>query len=76
MNLSELTIGQTANIISMQDMQPNMRKKLLNLGFLPQAQVQLLRVAPMGDPMVIRCANSSIALRKDLLKQIKVEVQL
>lgn len=76
MNLSELTIGQTANIISMQDMQPNMRKKLLNLGFLPQAQVQLLRVAPMGDPMVIRCANSSIALRKDLLKQIKVEVQV
>lgn len=76
MNLSELAIGQIAKIISMQKMQPSMRKKLLNLGFLPQAQVQLLRVAPMGDPMIIRCANSSIALRKDLLKQIMIEVQV
>lgn len=74
MDLSELKVGQIANITSLQDMQPVMRKKLLNLGFLPRAQVQLLRVAPMGDPIVVRCANSSIALRKNLLKQIKVEV--
>ena len=50
------------------------RQPTRNMGFLPKAKVQLLRVAPMGDPIAIRCANSSIALRKNLAKQILVEV--
>lgn len=74
MLLSELKVGQSASIINMQAMEPVMRKKLLNMGFLPKANIELLRIAPMGDPLAIRCANSSIALRKSLAKQIHVEV--
>ncbi len=74
MLLSDLKVGQSASIIHMHDMDPAMRKKLLNMGFLPKAGVQLLRIAPMGDPIAVRCANSSIALRKNLAKQIQVEV--
>ncbi|WP_435234836.1 FeoA family protein [Psychromonas sp. PT13] len=74
MVLSELKVGQKANIISMLDMDPTMRKKLLNLGFLPKAQIEMLRLAPMGDPVAVRCANSSIALRKSLLSKIHVEL--
>jgi ferrous iron transport protein A len=74
MSLAELKVGQIANIINMRDIEPIMRKKLLNLGFLPKAKVELLRSAPMGDPIAIRCANSSIALRKSLLSKIKVEL--
>jgi ferrous iron transport protein A len=76
MVLSELKVGQMANIVSMDDMEPVMRKKLLNLGFLPQAKIQLLRLAPMGDPLAIRCANNNIALRKMLASQIKVELSV
>lgn len=74
MVLSELKAGQTANIVNMFAIEPIMRKKLLNLGFLPKAKVELLHAAPMGDPVAIRCANSSIALRKSLLSQIQVEL--
>lgn len=74
MFLSELKVGQRANIVHMHDMDPVMRKKLLNLGFLPKAQIEMLRHAPMGDPVAIRCANSSIALRKSLVSKIKVEL--
>ena len=74
MVLSELKVGQAANIINMHDVEPVMRKKLLNLGFLPKAKIEMLRLAPMGDPVAIRCANSSIALRKSLLSKIKVEL--
>ncbi|PKF63461.1 ferrous iron transport protein A [Psychromonas sp. psych-6C06] len=74
MVLSELRAGQSATIVSMQEMEPIMRKKLLNLGFLPKAKVELLRLAPMGDPVVIRCASSSIALRKVVLGHIQVEL--
>ncbi|TEW51321.1 FeoA family protein [Psychromonas algicola] len=73
MFLSELKVGQTANIININAIEPVMRKKLLNLGFLPKAKIQLLRVAPLGDPIAVRCANSSIALRKSVAKQIIVE---
>ncbi|MCG6200907.1 FeoA family protein [Psychromonas antarctica] len=74
MLLSELKVGQRACIVNMHDMEPIMRKKLLNLGFLPKAQIEMLRRAPMGDPVAIRCANSSIALRKSLVSKIKVEL--
>jgi Fe2+ transport system protein FeoA len=74
MVLSELKAGQKANIINMLDMDPTMRKKLLNLGFLPKAKIEMLRLAPMGDPVAVRCANSSIALRKSLLSKINVEL--
>ncbi|MFQ3175978.1 MAG: Fe2+ transport system protein FeoA [Psychromonas sp.] len=76
MVLSNLKVGQTANIVSMDDMEPVMRKKLLNLGFLPQAKIQLVRLAPMGDPLAIRCANNNLALRKILASQIKVELSV
>jgi Fe2+ transport system protein FeoA len=74
MVLSDLKVGQIAKVVNLHDMEPVMRKRLLNMGFLPKASVQLLRVAPMGDPIAVRCANSSIALRKNLAKQIQVEV--
>ncbi|WP_094751714.1 FeoA family protein [Psychromonas sp. CD1] len=75
MVLSDLKVGDSANIINMQNMEPSIRKKLLNLGFLPNAKVKLLRIAPLGDPLAIRCANSSIALRKALAQLIQIEIE-
>ena len=74
MLLTELRAGQKAKIVNMNQMDATMRKKLLNLGFLPKANIELLHFAPMGDPVAVRCANSSIALRKSLTNQIKVEL--
>ncbi|MEH6453635.1 MAG: FeoA family protein [Psychromonas sp.] len=74
MVLSELKVGQVANIANLYDVEPRMRKKLLNLGFLPKAKIELMRLAPMGDPLAIRCANSNIAIRKALASQITIEL--
>ena len=73
MILTDLQLGQTAKIININALEPVLRKKLLNLGFLPKAEVKLLRIAPMGDPIAVRCANSAIALRKSIAKKILVE---
>ena len=75
MMLSSLKAGQKANIVNMKKMDSAMRKKLLNLGFLPNAQVELLHLAPMGDPIAIRCAHSSIALRKSVASLIEVKAE-
>lgn len=74
MLLSEINVGQSAQIVDMHGMQSSMRKKLLNMGFLPKAKIEMLRLAPMGDPVMIRCANSSIALRKAIVSKISVEL--
>lgn len=73
MLLSELKVGETAKIVDLNAIEPSMRKKLFNLGLLPKATIKLLSVAPMGDPLAIRCLNSTIALRKNVAHQITVE---
>ncbi|AGH80657.1 ferrous iron transport protein A [Psychromonas sp. CNPT3] len=75
MFLSDLKVGDSAYIINMSNMDVAIRKKLLNLGFLPNAKVDLLCVAPLGDPLAVVCANNRIALRKSLAQFILVKAE-
>lgn len=73
MTLSDLTIGQTATILSLQELDGQTRKKLMVMGLLPKTPVTLLRKAPLGDPLQIRVRDVSVALRKSTAEQITVE---
>ena len=46
--------------------------KLLEMGCLPGAEVQLLQVAPLKDPIYICINGSYLAIRKKLADQILV----
>jgi ferrous iron transport protein A len=61
-NLSELKIGQTAIIDSFTD--PVMSLKLLEMGCIPGEKVQLVKIAPMGDPIAICVSGYLLSLRK------------
>lgn len=50
-----------------------LRQKLLALGFLPGATIQVSAVAPLGDPLKILLRGHTISLRKGECKQIEVE---
>lgn len=73
MVLGELAPGQTARVIELLDIAPSLRKKLLALGLLPDTQVQLVRRAPMGDPLQIRIGSSQFSIRQNLANKITVE---
>jgi len=49
------------------------RQRLLDLGFVPQAKVDVIRSAPLGDPIECRIDNYKIALRKSEADLIEVE---
>ena len=49
------------------------RQRLLDLGFVPQAEVDVIRSAPLGDPIECRVANYKVALRKSEADLIEVE---
>jgi ferrous iron transport protein A len=47
--------------------------KLLEMGCLPGNTVELLQVAPLGDPIYINVNESHVAIRLETAAQIDVE---
>lgn len=46
--------------------------KLLEMGCLPGAEVQLIQVAPLKDPIYICVNGSHLAIRKETANQILI----
>lgn len=51
-----------------------MRRRLLDLGFVPGAIVEVQRKSPLGDPTAYKVSNTSIALRKEESQKIYGEL--
>ncbi|NCT39866.1 ferrous iron transport protein A [Bacillus sp. EB93] len=51
-----------------------MRRRLLDLGFVPGAVVEVIRKSPLGDPIAFRVSQTSIALRKEESQKIVGEL--
>ena len=70
--LAELRIGQRAIILDFNiDTIP---LKLLEMGCLPGNKVEMLQIAPLGDPIYITVNDSHVAIRKETAQEINVEV--
>ncbi|MFT0470897.1 ferrous iron transporter A [Enterobacter hormaechei] len=55
------------------EISPAYRQKLLSLGMLPGSSFQVVRVAPLGDPVHIETRRVNLVLRKKNLALIEVE---
>lgn len=55
------------------EISPAYRQKLLSLGMLPGASFQIVRVAPLGDPIHIETRRVSLVLRKKDLALLNLE---
>lgn len=62
--LSEAAKGSVLEISGM-SVQGVMRRRLLDLGFVPGNTVEVLRSSPLGDPTAFRVSNTTIALRRE-----------
>jgi len=69
-NLSLLKKGQKAIITEFNvDAIP---LKLLEMGCLPGNEVQLLQIAPLGDPIYINVNDSHVSIRKETAAEIGI----
>ncbi|MDI1317674.1 FeoA family protein [Flavobacterium sp.] len=68
-----LKIGDKATIIYVDlDKIP---LKLLEMGCLPDNEVEVLQIAPLGDPIYLNVNNGShLAIRKETAHEIQVEL--
>lgn len=76
MQLKDLTIGSKARILAIRQATPEYRRRLIMLGVTPGAQIEVIRLAPLGDPIEIRVRNSLISIRKqeaDLLELAAID---
>ena len=63
-SLTELQLGEQGIVDSISLAEGDSRR-LMELGFLPGAEVRYARKSPFGDPRVFLVDGSEIALRRD-----------
>lgn len=49
-----------------------MRRRLMDLGLVPDAEVLVMRRAPLLDPIEVRIGNAYVALRREEAERIEV----
>lgn len=60
--LKELEIGKTATVVSVGG-EGALRQHFLDMGLIPEAEVTMVKYAPMGDPVELRIHGYALTLR-------------
>ena len=70
MTLNELKIGKSAKVITVGG-DGALRQHLLDMGLIPGAELTMVKLAPMGDPMEVQIHGYELTLRVDDAKNIE-----
>lgn len=62
--LCDMPVGSRF-VIQRLDIEGTMRRRLLDLGFIPGGEVLVLQKSPLGDPVAYQVSQTTIALRKE-----------
>ena len=71
--ISDLSIGDSAEVVGYEQADKSYRKKLLSMGLTRGTVFTLRKVAPLGDPVEIEVRGFSLSLRKGEAEALKVE---
>lgn len=73
--LSELKI-KDAGIIKKLGEHSVLKRKFLDMGVIPGTEFEIVKLAPLGDPIDIKIKGYHLSIRKEEAKQIIVEVDI
>ncbi|KIQ93821.1 Ferrous iron transport protein A [Anoxybacillus thermarum] len=62
--LSDAKPGERFRITKL-EIEGTMKRRLLDLGFVPGSEITVLQKSPLGDPTAYRVSYTTIALRKE-----------
>ena len=66
-----LAQGCRANVVSVSG-EPEFRRRLLEMGFCNGASVEVLRRAPLGDPIAFKVRGYCLSLRDEQAAHVKI----
>ncbi len=69
--LHQLGIGCSGTVCVVEG-EPELRRRLLEMGFCNGATVEVIRRAPMGDPIELSLRGYHLSLRNDQAKHVKI----
>ncbi len=70
--LSELNKGDRGKVVNIGS--GSVRQRLMDMGLIAGSEVELQRIAPLGDPIEIKVKGYNLSLRKEEAANIMVEV--
>jgi DtxR family Mn-dependent transcriptional regulator len=71
--LNELKVGQRGIVVRVGGQGP-VRRRMMDMGLVTGAEVKVVRVAPLGDPVEFEVKGYSLSLRKSEACDVTVEV--
>ncbi len=72
--LNQLEPGERATIIKVGGKGP-VRRRILDMGVVSGADIEVVRVAPLGDPVEFRIKGYNLSLRKSEAQNVQVEAR-
>jgi len=72
--LNQLKPGERATIVKVGGEGP-VRRRILDMGVVSGADIEVVRVAPLGDPVEFRVKGYNLSLRKSEAQNVQVEAQ-
>ena len=72
-HLGQLSVGEKVTIKGFAEGKKEYRAKLLAMGLTKGIELQITRVAPLGDPLEISVRGFSLSLRKAEASAVLVE---
>lgn len=72
LSLDQLEPGQKGKIIALKH-DDFLAQRLMEMGLLEGEVVEMVRLAPMGDPMEIRVAGYNLSIRRSEASLVEVE---
>jgi len=72
-SLKELHVGDTGRVVGFDKNFLPYRQKMLAMGLTPGTEFTAIRIAPLGDPIVIRVRGTDLSLRQNEVSAIRIE---
>ena len=72
MTLKELEVGKSA-VIQTVGGEGVLRQHFLDMGVIPGAEVTVVKLAPMGDPMELQLRGYVLTLRREDARSIEIK---
>jgi ferrous iron transport protein A len=72
--LDQLAIGRRAEVVGV-DGPGRIAMRLLEMGFVPGTRVEIVKAAPLGDPLELRIRGYHLSLRRAEAAHVRVQVR-
>ena len=70
--LDSLKVGESGKVIAVSGHNTSLRRRLLDMGLTPETKVEVIRFAPLGDPIELMVRGYALTIRKDDAKLIEI----